>query len=233
MTTLADRVAEATAPNSLERVFQREEGIRLIIGVDEVGCGPLAGPLTASACCFKLPIGTFPWEKRIRDSKKLNESVREDLYTPISKYTYFGIGESSPQEVDIEGTNKANCRAMSRAVRAVLGQLKKDDKKPDLILFDGNLVPPNLGDISTSCRVMALPRADDRSIHVGAASILAKVSRDRYMKRVHKRWPEYEFSSNKGYGTKAHRKAIKTHGPCPIHRETFGCVREYVQKEST
>lgn len=223
MSSFADRVKQATEINSLERVF-RTEDIHRIVGVDEVGIGALAGPLVAAACCFTLPMGTFSWEKKIRDSKRLSEDSREWLYPKICKNATYAVGESSPRDVEDLGTNRANDKAMLLAIEAVLERVED----PDLILIDGKRVPKGLDNIPRSCRVMALPRADHRSMHVGAASIIAKVTRDRYMRQMHEKWPDYAFCNNKGYGTGEHRAAIEASGPCEIHRRTFGCVREYL-----
>lgn len=177
-----------------------------IAGIDEAGRGPLAGPVVAAACI--LPKGvTFP---SLNDSKQLSSIVREALYHQITetKGVAFGIGQASVAEIDDLNILNATLLAMQRAV-------EKLPRIPDYLLIDGNRKP------SFSIPSEAIIQGDCLSISIAAASILAKVFRDRLMQELDKEWPGYGFARHKGYGTELHKEAILKLGPCPIHRKTF------------
>ena len=190
--------------NSFDRSFLREH-IKLIAGTDEVGRGPLAGPVVAASVIF-------PEKTRIRgvkDSKLLSEEEREELLPKIlDKALTYSVAAVSHGEIDRINILQASLLAMSTAV-------KRLKVRPDLILVDGNKIFG--GDIP------ALPiiDGDAKSFSIGAASIIAKVTRDRIMKRLCLKFPHYNWSSNKGYATREHINAIKTYGPCVLHRKTF------------
>lgn len=182
-----------------------EKGYLRIAGVDEAGRGPLAGPVYAAAAI--LPRGVRI--DGINDSKKLSEKKREELFEIITRvaedYAIFSVDERVIDEINILN---ATYRAMNGAVGALKGA-------PDYVIIDGN-----------SIKGMEIPhetvvKGDARSISVAAASILAKVARDRYITEMAKKYPEYGFEKHKGYGTKAHTDALLKHGICPIHRKTF------------
>lgn len=182
-----------------------EEGFRLLCGVDEAGRGPLAGPVCAAAVI--LPRGLAIAD--LNDSKKLTEKKRDALYHVIcEKALSFGIAFASVEE--IEGFNILNATflAMNRA----LAQL---DPRPELALIDGNR---NTG-IQTPSRCVV--KGDARCADIAAASILAKVTRDRYMLEMAEQYPEYHFEQHKGYGTRLHYEALRKYGPSPIHRMSF------------
>lgn len=182
-----------------------EEGFAVVCGVDEAGRGPLAGPVYAAAVI--LPEGLE--EMGINDSKKMSEKKREALFDIITENaTAYGIGFATEKEIDEINILNATFLAMRRAVEAM-------GVKPDLVLVDGNRKP------GTGYEEVTLVKGDAKSISISAASILAKVSRDRYMKDLAERHPEYKFEQHKGYGTKLHYEMIEQYGILPDHRRSF------------
>lgn len=185
------------------RIYQ--SGYSLIAGVDEAGRGPLAGPVCAAAVIF--PKGTVI--EGINDSKKLSEKKREALFDVIKKEAVaFAVEFASPEEIDKINIKQATARAMHSAIDAL-------SVKPDYIIIDGNDNLPY--DIPYEYVV----KGDALSQTIAAASILAKVSRDRLMKELDKSYPQYDFKKHKGYGTKAHIEAIRRYGVSDIHRKSF------------
>jgi ribonuclease HII len=180
-----------------------------IAGVDEVGRGPLAGPVIAAAVIFP-PRFVIPG---ITDSKKLTPPQRKTLFPLIRQGALaIGLGYADPAVVDRLNILRASLQAMKQAVLHLTRQ-------PDLVLVDGNQ-PLDLP-LEQSCLV----RGDARSLTIGAASIVAKVVRDKVMEACHGRFPVYNFRANKGYGTAEHLEALRRHGPCPLHRLSFRGVR--------
>ncbi|MFZ0389443.1 MAG: ribonuclease HII [Calditrichia bacterium] len=176
-----------------------------IAGVDEAGCGPLAGPVVAAAVIFS----PFFYIEQVNDSKKLTEQKREEMYAVIlDNAVSYGIGIVSHVEID-----KINIRqATFKAMRMALGSLKK---QPDYVIFDGYELPE---------RFFAQEHiidGDELCFTIAAASIIAKVTRDRMMIDLHMQYPQYGFDHHKGYATAHHRRMVREHGPCPIHRKTF------------
>lgn len=187
-----------------ERVA-RGEGYRYVAGVDEAGRGPLAGPVVAAAVILPADYE----ERQIDDSKKLTARQRERLYEVIQRDAVaVGIGVSEAALIDRLNILQATLRAMREAVLSLI-------PPPDCLLVDG------LNKISLSIAQQTIVRGDQRSISVAAASIVAKVSRDRIMEIYHRQFPQYNFLANKGYGTREHREAIVRHGCCKIHRRSF------------
>lgn len=183
-----------------------EEGFSVICGVDEAGRGPLAGPVCAAAVILPPDLEL----EGLNDSKKLSEKRREALYPLICEQALaYGIAFASEQEIDELNILQATFLAMRRAV----GQL---GLKPDLALVDGNR-EPDFGDIP----VRTIIKGDSRSANIAAASILAKVTRDRFMLEQDAVYPQYGFAVHKGYGTQKHYAALREFGPCPIHRRSF------------
>ncbi len=183
-----------------------EEGFSLICGVDEAGRGPLAGPVCAAAVILPPDLEL----EGLNDSKKLSEKRREALYPLICEQALaYGIAFASEQEIDELNILQATFLAMRRAV----GQL---GLKPDLALVDGNR-EPDFGSIP----VRTIIKGDSRSANIAAASILAKVTRDRFMLEQDAVYPQYGFAVHKGYGTQKHYAALREFGPCPIHRRSF------------
>lgn len=193
---------------ALLSVFEMEAyklGYNFIAGTDEAGRGPLAGPVVASAVI--LPKGIcIPF---IDDSKRLSEKKREQLYDVISKEA-VGIGIGIVDEKTIDKINILQAAIM--AMKIAVGKLSI---MPDFILSDA----VSLADLSIPQK--AIIKGDSKSISIAAASIIAKVTRDRLMHEYHKKYPAYNFFSNKGYGTAEHLKMLRKHGPCEIHRRTF------------
>lgn len=183
-----------------------EEGFDLICGVDEAGRGPLAGPVCAAAVILPKDLEI----EGLNDSKKLTEKKRDALYDVIKeKAIAYGIAMASEEEIDEINILQATFLAMKRAVEAM-------ELKPGYVLVDGNR-EPDLGDIP----LKTIVKGDSRSANIAAASILAKVTRDRYMMLKDEEFPQYGFAVHKGYGTQKHYAALREYGHCPIHRRTF------------
>ena len=191
--------------------FEREHslvqsGYAVVCGVDEAGRGPLAGPVYAAAAI--LPADFDP--TGLNDSKKLNEATRERLYEHIiATATDYCIATASVAEIEEHNILNATMMAMNRAVSGL-------KQPPDYLLIDGNRLPPGL-----PTPAAAIVGGDARCFCIAAASVLAKVARDRYMRTMDTHYPMYGFRQHKGYGTKAHTDAILTYGPCPEHRLSF------------
>jgi len=197
-----------------------DEGYEFVIGVDEAGRGPLAGPVVACACSLRTSdvhlvnsLLGHPMSKLIRDSKKLSEKQREELYDFICEHFYVGVGICDHKTIDRVNILEATYLAMKKAL-SNLGKNIKAGKA--IILVDGNKVIPNL-----SIKQKAIVGGDNLVKSISAASIIAKVTRDRMMREMHKKYPEYCFDHHKGYGTKLHLDMIRKHGPCEIHRRSF------------
>lgn len=183
----------------------KSKGYNVICGVDEAGRGPLAGPVFAAAVI--LPEGHII--EGVNDSKKLSEKKRDLLFDKIiDECVCYSIGTASEREIDEINILQATFLAMKRAVDGL-------EIKPDLALVDGNQIPPVNADVLT------IVKGDGKSASIAAASIIANVSRDRYMIELAKQYPQYEFERHKGYGTKLHYEKIAEHGICEAHRKTF------------
>lgn len=199
---------EETARQAAMREYEnqkRKEGYRLIAGVDEAGRGPLAGPVFAASVI--LPENCVI--DGINDSKKLSEKKREELFDIIcEKAVCWNVASVDEKVIDEINILNATHLAMNNAVNGM-------SIKPDYVMIDGN-----------SIKNMDLPhctivKGDAKSISIAAASVLAKVSRDRFITEIAKKYPEYGFEKHKGYGTALHNEAILKYGPCPVHRKTF------------
>ena len=195
---------------------QYAAGITRLAGVDEAGRGPLAGPVVAAAAVLPrqwevdgLPNGLL----RLNDSKQLTEKIRGQLFEAIHAEpgTHFGVGIIHAEEIDRINILQATYRAMN----AALAQLAPDAEHA---LVDGRPVP------TLAVPQTAIVKGDAKSFSIAAASILAKVTRDRLMVQYGKEWPVYGFAAHKGYGTAAHLAALAEHGACPIHRRSFAPV---------
>lgn len=190
-----------------------KEGVRLICGVDEAGRGPLAGPVVAAAVV--LPIGPpLPRDcYQLNDSKKLQPEVREELFDTVKSVALaYGIGIVTHEEIDKINILQATMRAMTAAIREVEQKLQ-----PEMLVIDGNYFRTEL-----QYRYECIVDGDAISPSIAAASILAKVTRDRIMREFDSVYPQYGFARHKGYATREHRKMIDTFGFSPIHRLTFG-----------
>lgn len=184
----------------------RAEGVSLLCGVDEAGRGPLAGPVFAAAVILRpdaVPEG-------LNDSKKLSEKKREALFDEICREALaYSIASASVEEIEELNILQATYLAMRRAVEGL-------SVTPSLVLIDGNRTPPGLTVPSRT-----LVKGDALSASIGAASILAKVSRDRLMLTLDQQYPEYAFAKHKGYGTALHYEKLREHGISPVHRPSF------------
>ena len=195
----------------LERVqgmidFEREiAGSTIYCGIDEAGRGPLAGPVVAAAVIMPRD-GKIPY---VNDSKQVSEKKREQLYEQILKEAVsYGVGIVDAKRIDEINILQATYEAMQHAVEDL-------DVVPDLLLNDAVTIP------LIPIRQVGIIKGDARSLSIAAASIMAKVTRDRMMVEYAELYPEYGFEKNKGYGSAEHREALKKYGPCPIHRSTF------------
>lgn len=188
----------------------REKGYRTIAGVDEAGRGPLADEVYAAAVV--LPEGVLI--EGLNDSKKLSEKKRENLFDEIKEVALcYAVATASVEEIDELNIRNATYVAMNRAIEAL-------DIKPDYVIVDGDCIKEC--NYPHECIV----KGDAKSMSIAAASILAKVSRDRHMLQMAHKYPQYGFEKHKGYGTKAHIEALKEFGPCEIHRKTF--IKKFV-----
>jgi ribonuclease HII len=201
--------------NSFERnAYQR--GYRLIAGVDEAGRGPLAGPVVAAAVIFPPEYG----HAEIDDSKRLSPSKREKLYDVIwAEALAVGLGVIEAAVIDEVNILQATLMAMKEACAEL-------DPAPDFLIIDG------INSISLPIPQQTLIKGDSRSISVAAASIIAKVSRDRIMEIYHRQFLQYNFIKNKGYGTEEHRAAIREFGLCKLHRRSFRMGKTAGMRES-
>lgn len=202
---LAAYEREVARCEELKRYEREYSSYAYICGIDEVGRGPLAGPVVAGAVILPKDCDIL----YINDSKKLSEKKREELYDIImERAVAAGIGYSTPERIDEINILQATYEAMREAV-------SKLEPVPDLLLNDAVTIP------QVNIRQVPIIKGDAKSISIGAASIVAKVTRDRLMVQYDEVYPEYGFASNKGYGAQAHIDALRQYGPCPIHRRSF------------
>ena len=190
-------------------IAKQNDGFRRVAGIDEAGRGPLAGPVSASAVI--LPDGFS--HDLLNDSKKLTEKRREALYEELtgSDDVIWALAFVEAEEIDTITVRKATDAAMARAARSLT-------TAPDFCLIDGLPVP------GFPIASQGIVKGDGKSLSIAAASIIAKVSRDRLMLEYAEKYPKYGFERHKGYGTKLHLEALCEHGPCPIHRRSFAPV---------
>jgi len=215
-----------------ERYYWKK-GYKIIIGLDEVGRGPLSGPVTTAAVIInskakneksKLQVKNQNFKTLLesaRDSKKLSEKQREKIFTLIKKCSYIKFSHSSVSAKTIDKINIEN--ATKKAMKNCLNKIiTKYNTKDILILIDGNRVLDKNLRISQK----AIVKGDDKIFSIALASIIAKVTRDRKMKKLSLQYPEYYFHQHKGYGTKLHKKLIKKYGPCKIHRQSYHPIKK-------
>ncbi|HEY9050869.1 MAG TPA: ribonuclease HII [Gammaproteobacteria bacterium] len=191
-------------------------GYRFIAGLDEAGRGPLVGPVVAAAVILDEanPIAG------LNDSKKLSEKKRDELEIVIKERALaWSVAVVEAEEIDRINILQASLLAMKKAAESLSVQ-------PDLALADGNKCP------SLKCRVEAIVKGDSKVAAISAASILAKVARDRLMRDLHVQYPMYGFDQHKGYPTKIHMELLIEHGPCPEHRKSFGPVRKIIENNN-
>jgi len=196
-------------------------GSQIIAGIDEAGRGPLAGPVVAAAVILpKKLCENTPWLNQIDDSKKLSQKRRESAYDLIfNNAIAVAICEETPEDIDKLGIGNATTKAMFQAIQNL-------DTTPEYLLFD--FVPIK----SSPLPFRTIVKGDSISYSIAAASIIAKVTRDRYMTRADKEYPGYGFAQNKGYPTKDHLSRLKELGPCGIHRRSFAPVQSVLRFNS-
>jgi ribonuclease HII len=195
----------------------RQRGFKKIAGTDEAGRGPLAGPVVAASVILPPDADHSPF----CDSKKTTVSQRYDLRGYLDEIgARIGVGIVSPRKIDEINILQASLLAMKQS----LADLSKTGSEPDFVLVDGNQK------LLITTPQETLVKGDARSASIGAASIVAKITRDEIMDDFHGRYPSYNFRANKGYPTSEHRQAIRDHGPCPVHRCSFKGVKEFVEK---
>ena len=189
-----------------------------VVGIDEAGRGPLAGPVTVSAVILNPDYHN----NKIQDSKKLSSLQREKLFSEIKENSLaYEIVNLSSKEVDKINIRQATLKAMQMAASKIL------EKYPNSVfLIDGNM------DLGKKFCSEFIIKGDSKLACISAASILAKVSRDKIMQKYDQQFPQYKFSKHKGYPTKEHKELVKKHGPCKIHRVTFSGVKEFVTQRS-
>ena len=193
-----------------DKVMRLESGV--VCGIDEAGRGPLAGDVYAAAVVFDDDV----FIEGLNDSKKLSEKRREELYDEIvAKAKAYCVAAASVDEIDSYNILQATFLAMKRSYEGL-------NMNIDLALVDGNRVPP------LECNVKTVVKGDSVSASIAAASILAKVSRDRYMKEIAKKYPQYQFEKHKGYGTKLHYEMLDKYGISDVHRLSF--LKKYIKQ---
>ena len=204
--TKAERLEAEIKRTELMKEFDREYKIYgTICGIDEAGRGPLCGPVVAAAVILPDEYNIL----YINDSKKLSETKREEVYKEIDKYAVaYGVGIVSPERIDEINILQATYEAMRTAIH-------KLSVTPDILLNDAVTIP------MVDIKQVPIIKGDAKSQSIAAASIVAKVTRDRMMVKYDELYPEYHFAENKGYGSAAHIEALKKYGPTPIHRRTF------------
>ncbi|MBN1527221.1 MAG: ribonuclease HII [Candidatus Omnitrophica bacterium] len=192
-----------------ERLLRQERALKssgytLVAGVDEAGRGPLAGPVVAGAVVFK----DLDIKSEINDSKKLSAKKREKAFAEISEKAFVGIGVVDEKTIDEINIFQATRKAMLEA-------LAKLEMPPDYVIVDGRMK------IATKCPVKCIIGGDAKCLSIAAASIVAKVTRDRIMAEYDRLYPQYGFKQHKGYATLSHKRALRVHGPSAIHRNSF------------
>jgi|EP00982_Pelagococcus_subviridis_P006185 ribonuclease HII len=211
---LAKKAAKKPKKNGPSRAHEQmywDQGKKIVCGVDEAGRGPLAGPVVAAACVFPEDLVI----DAINDSKQMTEEDREEVYEQLMENPEVlkSVCVIDHKEIDDINILEATMKAMRKSVEGL-------PTKADWVLVDGNRVPEPL-----KGRAEAIVKGDAKSVCIAAASVLAKVTRDRMMVEIAKEHPEYGFAEHKGYGVKSHMAAIHEHGPCPYHRMTFAPMK--------
>ncbi|PSC70258.1 ribonuclease HII [Micractinium conductrix] len=215
------RPKQAKLPSTASREFEEElwaQGYKLVAGVDEAGRGPLAGPVVAAACVVPPHVSIVG----IDDSKKLSAEQREALYEQLTGHPdiLWAAQVVDAGEIDTINILQAALKAMEGAAGALA-------QRPDFVLVDGNRLPKGLDPE----RSRTLVKGDSRCFCIAAASVIAKVTRDRIMEQYHEQWPQYNFAGHKGYCVPEHVEAVRKHGPCPVHRRTFAPIKHWFPLE--
>ena len=192
-----------------------KDGAEIIAGIDEAGRGPLAGPVVAAAAILPR---SFRRHKTLTDSKQLTEQQREEIYAELTSTPefYWAVGVSDVEVIDQYNILRATWRAMQLALDGLYIY-------PDHVLVDGLRVP------LMGVKQTAIVKGDSKSYSIAAASVIAKVTRDRMMLKIHEQFPQYNFAQHKGYGTPEHLAALEQYGPSPVHRKSFAPVWQAVE----
>mmetsp|Transcript_38993 Transcript_38993/g.63473 ORF Transcript_38993/g.63473 Transcript_38993/m.63473 type:complete len:238 (-) Transcript_38993:8-721(-) len=218
----------------------KEKQQHVVVGIDEAGRGPLAGPVVAAACHIPFDVQI----DGINDSKKVQEADREALFKiltehPRVKYAVSIIDARGIEKLNILHAAMAAMDGAFQKLNASILELPSSSPSKTLVLIDGPRVPPKLKDQNESSfddnvpfAVLPVVKGDSKCFSIAAASIIAKVSRDRIMYSMHKKWPKYQFARHKGYPTALHVQAIRQHGPCEIHRMTFAPLKHWYPTSS-
>lgn len=201
--------------NSRKLLRSLFESHSIVAGLDEAGRGPLAGPVFAAAVAIEAKDIPFLFSLKLKDSKVLSAKKRDELYGIITQSFAWSIGICTATTIDRLNILQATLLAMKKSLDGLA-------KKPGAALIDGNWAIPG-----AKCIQQTIIDGDALVPLISAASIIAKVSRDRLLKKLAKKYPQYGFEKNKGYGTKFHLECLKKNGPCPIHRRSFGPVRNF------
>ena len=198
-------------PNRHHEQLYWDQGKRFVCGVDEAGRGPLAGPVVAAACIFPEDLEI----ELIKDSKQMTEEEREEVYEELmgNPDVVKAVCVIDHNRIDVINILEATMEAMHKSVKGL-------SQQADWVLIDGNRIPEPL-----KGKAEAIVKGDAKSVCIAAASVLAKVTRDRMMVEIAEKYPQYGFAEHKGYGTKSHMAAIHEHGPCPYHRMTFAPMK--------
>jgi ribonuclease HII len=206
----------------------RAEGFEFVIGIDEAGRGPLAGPVVAAAAVIRKGANILKDKSftLIRDSKKLSEKQREEVFDFISENFHVGVGICDHKTIDRVNILEATYLAMKKALADLTAKINRPSSC--IILVDGNRIIPGL-----SISQRSIIKGDSLVKTISAASIVAKVQRDRMMREAHEKYPEYGFLKHKGYGTKDHLAAIKKNGPSEIHRVSFEPLKSWTKDKKT
>lgn len=195
-----------------------KKGCNLIAGIDEAGRGSWAGPLVVACVVFSAKSLENKQLKIVKDSKQISSQKREELFEIICKNCLnWSIGIVSEREIDKIGLTKTTLKAIKKALDAL-------SLKPDFLLIDA--LSGNKKELSFEISYQTFVKGDEKIFSIAAASILAKVSRDRILKKLALVYPQYGFEENKGYGTKLHQEALKKYGPCQVHRKSFKPVKD-------
>lgn len=219
--SMSKRKPRSTKTASLRHEYTYfRRGHRYIIGIDEAGRGPWAGPVSAGAVCLPLERDDLSKAlKGVRDSKQMTENQRTTLAETIKEVALvWGVGHATATEIDEIGIIPATMLAMQRALETALSE---EPFEPSCLFIDDMLLPELL-----HYPQISLIEGDSRSLSIAAASVLAKTWRDAYLLDIDAEFPQYGFAQHKGYGTAAHRAALKQYGPSPVHRHTYRPIRE-------
>jgi ribonuclease HII len=196
----------------------KNKGFKAICGVDEVGLGPWAGPVAFGAVILPIELIDFPFQ----DSKLLTHKKRENIYEELKDSITWNVAIVSSQELDELGLSRAKILAFKRVIMGL-------SVKPDIILIDGRYIFKKGQKPKIPCEFII--DGDNKIKSISAASIFAKVYRDRIMIKMHKKYPQYNFESNKGYGTREHQEALKKYGVCEMHRRSYRPIQKIIGKD--